>query len=64
MTGSPATTRVCFAVDVEDLGPSDFVLVTGSTVSLGQWDPLKAMTLTQDAARPSFFCDHFESVKV
>ncbi|ETN74476.1 hypothetical protein NECAME_12940 [Necator americanus] len=52
MAGNQVTTRVCFAVDVEDLGPSDFVLVTGSPVSLGQWDPLKAMTLTQDADRP------------
>ncbi|CAJ0606664.1 unnamed protein product [Cylicocyclus nassatus] len=53
MAADPATTRVCFAVDVEDVDPSSFVLVTGSTASLGQWDPLKAMTLTQDADRPT-----------
>ncbi|KAE9415076.1 hypothetical protein Angca_001780, partial [Angiostrongylus cantonensis] len=52
MSGSLRTARVCFAVDVEDLGPSYFVLVTGSTTSLGKWDPLKAKPLTKDADRP------------
>lgn len=53
MSSSQPTARVHFAVDVEDMEPSEFVLVTGSTSSLGNWDPLKAKTLTQDAARPS-----------
>ncbi|VDM57352.1 unnamed protein product [Angiostrongylus costaricensis] len=53
MSGSLRTARVCFAVDVEDLGPSYFVLVTGSTTSLGKWDPLKAKPLTKDADRPT-----------
>ncbi|KAK6047650.1 hypothetical protein COOONC_14845 [Cooperia oncophora] len=53
MSSSRPTARVFFAVDVEDLQPSEFVLVTGSTSSLGKWDPLKAKTLTQDADRPT-----------
>lgn len=53
MSSSQPTARVHFAVDVEDMEPSEFVLVTGSTSSLGNWDPLKAKTLTQDAARPT-----------
>ncbi|KAK5981325.1 hypothetical protein GCK32_011021, partial [Trichostrongylus colubriformis] len=51
MSNSRPTARVFFAVDVEDLEPSEFILVTGSTSSLGKWDPLKAKTLTQDADR-------------
>ncbi|XGW08327.1 hypothetical protein V3C99_011000 [Haemonchus contortus] len=53
MSSSRPAARVFFAVDVEDLQPSEFVLVTGSTSSLGKWDPLKAKTLTQDADRPT-----------
>ncbi|WKX96536.1 hypothetical protein Q1695_012736 [Nippostrongylus brasiliensis] len=53
MSNSLPMARLCFAVDVEDIEPNEFVLVTGSSASLGEWDPLKAKPLTKDADRPT-----------